>query len=140
MVIPPLRVSAVGLEHLTVYLAHHNGGWGPEPPITNSDYWRHPLYLNARRTVLTLDVSTILVPDEEFKLVAPVSEVDEAWQIYQTRQAAGVHVGYRFDYDAQQRTFWLLTPGFPVVRFGEWNQNNICTLTADEQHHQQGKA
>lgn len=115
-------VSSVGLELFDVYLAHESGNWGPEK---DGDFKDHPFQFDG--VDYALEVPNDLAKDEEFKIVVPVSDVTTAEDIFAYRVKVGVHIGTRFDFDADQNTFWLLAFNFPVVRAGEWNQNNVLS-------------
>jgi len=117
-----IRVSAVGLENKRVYVAHESGNWGPEKK--GSDHKDHPLTLSEDGLHLISD-EDFLKEGEEFKIVVPVEDEDEAKQIYDERISKGAHVNERFDFDADQKTFWLLALSHDVVRPEEWNQNNV---------------
>lgn len=117
-----IRVSSVGLENKSVYVAHDKGNWGPE--LEGSDHQKHPLTLSDDGLFLSCD-GDFLEDHEEFKIVVPVTYEAEAKQIYSKRMAKRVHVNIRFDFDSNHNTLWLLAESHPVVRPGEWNQNNV---------------
>ena len=117
-----IRVGASGLRGKDAYIAHAKGNWGPE--MERSDYLEHPLSLSENGFLLTCDGS-FLEDREEFKIVVPVKDESEAKRIYRERMAKGVYINTRFDFDANHNTFWLLAESHPVVRPGEWDQNNI---------------
>jgi len=117
-----IRVSLAGLENKSAYIAHDKGNWGPE--LENSDHQKHPLALSEDGLSLFCD-GDFLEDHEEFKVVVPVKDEAEAKRIYDERIAKEAHVNTRFDFDANHNTFWLLAESHPVVRPGEWNQNNI---------------
>ena len=117
-----VQISSVGLDGKDAYVAHAKGNWGPE--LENSDHVRHPL--NVSKDGKYLICSTyFLEPGEEFKIVVPVEGEGEAKKIYGTRISNGAHVNTRFDFDANHNTLWLLASSHPVVRPGDWDQNNV---------------
>lgn len=117
-----IRVSSVGLENKEVYIAHDKGNWGPEQE--DSDYLEHPLKLSKDKLRFICD-GCFLKNGEEFKIIIPVKDELEAKQIFGERMTKGAHVNTRFDFDANHNTFWLLAESHPVIRPGEWNQNNV---------------
>ena len=117
-----IRVSSVGLGNKKAYVAHDKGNWGPE--LENSDHQKHPLRLSEDGLILSC-AGDFLEDHEEFKVVVPVTDEAEAKQIYGKRMAEGAHINTRFDFDSNHNTFWLLAESHPVVRPGEWNQNNV---------------
>ena len=121
-----ITTSIVGLERLSVFVAHELGGWGPESP--KSDYHKHCLVRQLGKDGVLTITNDFLKPREEFKLVVPGLSIVEAVVIYEQRLAARVHRGMRFDYDRKSRCLWLLADGYDVVRLDEWNQNNIVSL------------
>ncbi len=120
-----IRVSAVGLKGLTAYVAHAKGNWGPESE--GSDHLQHPLALSDDGGWLICEGS-FLGHGEEFKIVVSISggrAEQKAKKIYGERTSRGAHVNTRFDFDPNHKTLWLLAESHPVVRPGEWNQNNV---------------
>jgi len=119
-----IYVRAHGLCGYGVYVAHHAGGWGPETSSEKSpgDFRRHGMTQSGE--YFEIDGS-FLDRGEEFKLVVPVRDAYAAYAIYAARVNAGVHVGMRMDFDAATDCLWLLAHSHPVVREGEWDQNNI---------------
>ncbi|MCH7597659.1 hypothetical protein IID27_01280 [Patescibacteria group bacterium] len=117
-----IQISSGGLKNKKTYAAHAMGNWGPEQE--NSDHLQHPLTLSEDGLWLTCDGS-FLEDHEEYKIVVPVKDGLEAKRIYGERRVQGKHVNTRFDFDTDHNTFWLLAQSHPVVRPGEWNQNNI---------------
>lgn len=118
----PIRVSAVGLEDKKAYVAHAEGLWGSE--LEDSDYINNPLTLSEDGLHLSCD-KDFLENGEEFKIVVPVEDEGEAKRIFGERMSKGVHVNTRFDFDANHNTFWLLAESHPVIRPGNWDQNNV---------------
>lgn len=119
-------IDAIGIEKYAVYMAHERGNWGPEHQ--NSDALLCALQLNTHAGGDRLWIPCPnLVLGEEFKLLIPDFNRAAAVEVYNTRMDAGVHVGLRFDYDIKTNTMWLLANSHPVVREGEWNQNNVYT-------------
>lgn len=120
-----IRVSAVGLVGKKAYCAHEKGNWGPEPTGGGpGDFEQHPLTFSKDGHWLICD-GHFLKTNEEFKIVVPVSGEEEAKRIYGERISKGAHVNTRFDFDANHNMLWLLAVSHPVVRPGEWNQNNV---------------
>jgi len=117
-----IQVSSVGLENTKVYISHEKGNWGPE--LINSDYEQHPMSLSADGPYLVSE-GDFLENGEEFKIIVPVTDEEEARKIYKERIEKGVHVNKRFDFDSEQNTFELLAESHLVVRAEEWNQNNV---------------
>jgi len=133
-----IHVSAVGIVGKKVYLAHSKGNWGPEHK--GSDCLLHQFTFSPETNEFILSVPKKLVLGEEFKIVIPFASgedttkmafaerIEETAKIaFAERIAKKVHVGQRFDFDTQHKNFWLLASNFPVVRPGEWNQNNVFT-------------
>ena len=115
-----ITVRCNGLYNHSVFVAHEFGNWGPE---NNGDYKQHQLTPDNSGN-LTIDGS-FLKEKEEFKLVVPCSDAEEANAIFVDRVRANIHIGDRFDYDSNTRCFWLLADSLDVVRPGEWDQNNV---------------
>lgn len=116
-----IQLSVVGLADKKIYVAHAHGNWGPE---LSGDYLKHPLHLSEDRESLEIS-GDFLEHGEEFKLVVPVRGKTEAKAIHRERLRAAAYVNPRFDFDAKQNTLWLLAESHPVVRPGDWNQNNL---------------
>jgi len=120
-----IQVSSVGLENKKVYIAHEKGSWGPE--FVNSDYKQHHMSLSTNGPYLVCD-GVFLENGEEFKIVVPVVNEEEARKVYNERISKGVHVNERFDFDdfdSEQNIFWLLAESHLVIRGEEWSQNNV---------------
>ena len=117
-----VKTSLVGLTFKHAYVAHAKGNWGPE--LKDGDYLQHPLIASVDGKYLVCDTD-FLERGEEFKIVVPVKGEDEAKRIYGTRISQGAHVNTRFDFDENHNTLWLLASSHPVVRPGDWNQNNV---------------
>jgi hypothetical protein len=109
-----IRISGAGLRHKKIFLASQSGNWEQKERLEMSQ--------NMSFFLSNPDLQL----GEEFKLmVVDIKNELEAREIFNVRIADGVMVGQRFDWDAQKKLLWLLVPGFQVIRFGEWNQNNV---------------
>jgi hypothetical protein len=127
----PLIISSLGLYGRTVFLVHENGNWGPEQE--NSDHDKYPFTCMPTRQRCVLYDHPLKI-GEKFKLLIHVEET-QAQHMYRTRIENGIHVGHRFDFDKKHNTLWLLIPSFPVVRAGQWNQNNVYRFSVNEKRH-----
>ena len=115
-------VSAIGLLAEPLYIAHEFGNWGPE--MNGSDHLEHPMALSEDEKWFICD-GDFLDIGEEFKIVAPNTNHDEAVHIYGLRVSGKVHVNIRLDYDLKHEAFWLLAESHSVIRPEKWNQNNV---------------
>lgn len=79
---------------------------------------------------MDIDGAAFLAAGEEFKIIVPVMDVRQAQTIIAQRERHRVFRNLRtdgvpFDFDETTKCLWLLAPNFPVVKQGQWNQNNI---------------
>ena len=118
-----IRVNALGVRKEKLYLAHELGGWTLKD---YGDYLNNPLVYQDGEFIFEInDDAPLLAKGEEFKIVIPDMSYWKARLAWMKRRYHKVHVNARFDYDKEQRSFWILASNIRVVRSEEWDQNNV---------------